>query len=93
MTTDAVFATTIRHISNLDNVRRVTVSDDGRRVMVSAAVDYDDNGGDLSLNSESLFVDVDERLAPYRFVHMDSEVDETDAGDHDAVEVWIFVRA
>jgi hypothetical protein len=90
----ANFTAAISHISNLDNVRRVSVSDDGSRVAVCVGVYYDNNrSGDLRACSEALFVDIDERLLPFGFIHMDSEVDESDAGDCDAIEVWIFVRA
>jgi hypothetical protein len=91
--TTANFTAATSHIRNLHNVRSVTVSDDGSRVAVSVGVYYDNDGsGDLRACSESLFVDIDERLLPFGFIHMDSEVDESDPGDYHAIEVWIFSR-
>lgn len=91
---DAELANAITHIRKLDNVRRVSVSDNARRVAVSAAVDLD-GGVFLSPPSERLFLDIEERLFAFGFFHADRSVDESgaDACDFDAVEVWIFVRA
>lgn len=90
--TTAQFATAIKHINNLPNVRRVTVSDDGSGVVVSAAVTYFDQMGEMSGPSEMLFVDIEERLSNFGYAHLDSVVDESDPGDHHAVEIWFFVR-
>jgi hypothetical protein len=88
----ANFTAAISHISNLDNVRRVSVSDDGSRVAVSAAVTYFDQMGEMSAPSERLFLDIEERLGAFGLGHFDSVVDESAAGDHHAVEIWFFVR-
>lgn len=90
--TTAQFDTAIDTIRNLDNVRRVSVSDDGSRVAVSVGVDYEVGCGRYRYraSSSTLFVDIIDLLAPFGFVHMDSVVDESDPGDCDAVEVWLF---
>ncbi len=90
--TTAQFDTAISHISNLPHVRCVSVSDDGSRVAVSAGVTYFDQMGEMSGPSERLFLDIEERLSNFGLGHFDSVVDESDAGDHHAVEIWFFVR-
>lgn len=82
---------TLDDIRDLNNVHRVTAANNGELVRVYAAINYDK--GDLCPVSEALFVDIDERLAPFGLVQMYCEVDDSDPGDREAVEVWIFVRA
>lgn len=88
--TTAQFDTAIDTIRNLDNVRRVSVSDDGSRVAVAAAVTYFDQMGEMSGPSKRLFLDIEARLGAFGLGHFDRVVDESDPGDCDAVEVWLF---
>ena len=90
MTTDQ-FDTAISHISNLDNVRRVTVSGDGSLVEVFARVYYNNNG-DMQRGSEVLFDDIVARLKPFRLIPKDSVVIDSDLSDSGVIEVWIFSR-
>ena len=102
MTTDApTFTQTIDLIRGMHNVRRVTASDDGSRVDVVVAVgythcfaDYEGEDRELSLGSEALFLDIQDRLESFDLAHMDTVTDdsESDPGDHHAVEIWFFVR-
>lgn len=90
MTTDQ-FDTAIKHINNLPNVRRVTVSGDGSLVEVFARVYYD-RSGDLRHCSEVLFGDIVARMKRNGFIRKDIVVIDDDACDFDATEVWIFSR-
>lgn len=84
-------ATTVRMISNYDDVYSVSANDDLTRVSVCAYVDHGRHGG-LAFDSAALFERVADALAFHSLSHVDSELDDVDTGNRDAAEVWIFAR-
>ncbi len=92
MTTDALDQT-LNTIRNIDEVRRITMNDDGDRIVACASVDYEDGmAGHFTNATSAMFRRIETALAAHGFAHWDSEVDDIELDGRGAVEVWTFAR-
>ena len=86
------FTKTLVTILAENDVRRVTTDDDGY-VAVVVGVYYDNAmAGHFTARTQSLFTRIAGELRHYSLFHHDSEMDDYDGDDFDAVEVWFFSR-
>lgn len=94
MTTADLFDIILALFNDNDDVRRITADEDGVRVVVCAGVYYNNAmAGHFTAKTAEMFRRIETALAVHGLRHYDSEMDDSDAGDCDAVEVWSFARA
>lgn len=92
MTAKDTLRQTLVEIFLHDDVRRATI-ESAYLVSIVAAVDYEGNRDPfLAPDSEALFSWIESALAAHGFTYSDSETDDADPGERQAVEAWIFTR-